>query len=97
IYNYPNPFKESTWFYFEHNQPCCDIEVEIKIYTISGMLIKTIIERGLALENKINPIEWNGCNDNGKRLESGMYLYNIRVKTTNGFFLESSNKLIILK
>ena len=97
IYNYPNPFKESTWFYFEHNQPCCDLEVNINIYSISGILIKTINQKGIALENKINPIEWNGCSNSGKRMESGMYIYNIKVKTYNGSYLESSNKLIILK
>lgn len=97
LYNFPNPFTDKTWFYFDHNQPCCDLEVEIRIYTITGVLVKTIIQTAESNGASINPIEWNGCNSNGVRLESGVYPYHVEVKAVNGSYLESSNKLIILR
>lgn len=97
VFNYPNPFKDKTYFYFDHNQPCCDLEVEIKIFTITGALVTTINQTVQTTGMNISPIVWNGCNDGGKRLDSGLYLYHLKVKTLSGSYLESSSKLIILR
>jgi len=97
VFNYPNPFKNKTYFYFNHNQPCCDLEVEIKIFTITGVLVTTINQTVQTTGMNISPIVWNGCNDGGKRLDSGLYLYHLKVKTLSGSYLESSNKLVILR
>jgi len=97
LYNFPNPFKDKTWFYFEHNQPCCDLELDIKIYTATGVLVKTISQTTESSLNSVYPIEWNGCNDNGVQLKSGVYPYHIKVKAVNGSYLESSSKLVILR
>ena len=97
IYNFPNPFTDKTGFYFEHNQPCCELDVEINIYSINGIHVKTIHQTVPTINYSISPIEWNGRNDAGVKIESGVYIYNIKVLTTDGSYLESSNKLIILK
>ena len=97
MYNFPNPFSDKTGFYFEHNQPCCELDVEINIYSISGAHVKTIHQIVPTVDYSISPIEWNGRNDAGAKIESGVYIYNIKVLTTEGSYLESSNKLIILK
>jgi len=97
IYNYPNPFSDKTGFYFEHNQPCCDLDVEINIYSINGSLVKTIITTVEPVGYDISPIEWDGSNNFGAKIESGIYIYKIKVKTSDGSYLESSNKLIIVK
>jgi len=97
VYNFPNPFQDKTWFYFNHNQPCCDLVVEIKIYTATGVLVKTIAQTTESAGTSAYPIEWNGYGDNGVRLKSGIYPYHIKVKAINGSFLESSSKLVILR
>lgn len=95
IYNYPNPFTENTCFYFEHNQPCCDLDVEINIYSITGVLVKSIKET--VSGNEPLAINWDGRNDSGYRLNSGIYVYKIRIVTADDSWLESANRLIILR
>ncbi len=97
VFNYPNPFKDFTRFYFEHNQPCCDLDVEIKIFTVTGELIKTISQTVQSTGTTINSISWDGRSDGGYKLNSGIYVYHILVKTDSGTYLESYNKLIILR
>jgi hypothetical protein len=97
IFNYPNPFNDKTNFFFEHNQPCCDLDVEINIYSITGMLVKTIHQNVNSVGSSIVPVEWNGSDNGGYRLNSGTYLYHVKVMTSSGSYIESSNKLIIIR
>jgi hypothetical protein len=96
IYNYPNPFSESTCFYFEHNQPCCDLNVELYIYNVTGVLVKTIQQTLVSTGQKSSTLCWDGRNDSGTILSSGVYIYRLRVTAANGTWLESANRLIIL-
>ncbi len=43
VLNYPNPFVNYTEFWFNHNKPNEPLEVQIQIFTVSGKLVKTII------------------------------------------------------
>ncbi|HNW98099.1 MAG TPA: type IX secretion system sortase PorU [Bacteroidales bacterium] len=97
LFNFPNPFNESTCFYFEHNQPCCDIDVEIEIFNITGLLVKEIKQTILTSGNNFNTLCWDGCDNAGNRLNSGVYLYRIKVISGNDSWLESTNRLIILR
>jgi len=97
VSNYPNPLNDITYFNFKHNQPCCDLNIEINIYSMNGSLVKTISENVETIDSDITPIAWNGCNDKGIRLSNGAYIYRVRVRTLEGTYLESSNKLIIIK
>ena len=39
VLNYPNPFTTRTEFYFEHNQMCDYLDVQIQVFTVSGKLV----------------------------------------------------------
>ena len=64
---------------------------------MNGSLVKTISKNVETIDSDITPIAWNGCNDKGIRLSNGAYIYRVRVRTLEGTYLESSNKLIIIK
>ena len=97
VLNYPNPFTTKTSFYFEHNQPCCYLEVMIQIFTISGKLIKTI-ETVVSTDGFRNePIAWDGRDDFGDNIGRGVYFYKLRVKNQDGKYAEKLEKLVILK
>lgn len=70
--NYPNPFNPSTTISF--SIPSAS-KVEFSIYNIKGQKVKTLINNKLA-EGKHN-ITWNGTDDFGKLVSSGIYLYRI--------------------
>ncbi|MCK5824528.1 MAG: type IX secretion system sortase PorU [Ichthyobacteriaceae bacterium] len=94
VSNYPNPFTNSTMFKFSNGTINNINLVEINIYTISGRLVKTIIEEGDFNENEI---KWNGETDNGTKLDAGTYFYKISVKNIDGNIFESGvGKLMIL-
>jgi hypothetical protein len=97
VLNYPNPFTTSTEFYFEHNQACVDLEVQIQILTISGRLAKTINQSVQCDGFRSKGIQWNGRDDFGDQLAKGVYIYVLKVKTPDGLTAEKIEKLVILK
>lgn len=96
VLNYPNPFTTKTFFWFEHNQPATDLHVKIEIFTIAGKLIKTISQTINTTGNRSNEIEWDGKDDYGQRIGKGVYVYRLRVKTTNGKTANKWERLVIL-
>lgn len=84
---FPNPFHRSTSI--EYNVPLKG-KVSIKIYDICGKFIKELVNR-TQIPGKHN-VEWDGTNDEGNRLPSGIYFCSIE----NGKYKETK-KLIMVK
>jgi hypothetical protein len=96
LINYPNPFTTQTGFYFEHNNPQNEMDAMIRIYTISGRLIKTLRYQTVTDSNRVGPIDWDGRDDFGDPIGRGVYFYKLTVKMGDQN-LEETNKLVILK
>ena len=80
VYNYPNPMSSDTRFVFEHNQPVGSTAgIQIRIYTLSGRLIRAI-ETDEMLPGGPMQIAWDGRDEDGDRLATGIYLYKVRVE-----------------
>lgn len=77
VYNYPNPFKESTNFTFNLTQP--PDELVIRIYSIAGRLIKEIKPNPLGFGAGFNYITWDGRDEDGDLVANGVYLYRLNV------------------
>ena len=97
LLNYPNPFTTNTSFFFEHNRPNQNLEVQIQIYTVSGKLVKTINSLQVNTGFRVGPIYWNGKDDFQESIGRGTYIYKLKVKDENGEFIEKLEKLVILK
>lgn len=95
--NYPNPFYENTHFVFEHNQPNTNLEVQIQIFDIKGMLAKTINRTLNTNAYKIDPIEWDGTSDSGAKIGKGLYIYRITVTNPSGIQCSKADKLVFLR
>jgi flagellar hook assembly protein FlgD len=96
VLNYPNPFTTKTQFYFEQNQCCQVLDVQVQIFTISGKLVKNIDEYVHTEGFRSDPIEWDGRDDFGDKIGKGVYIYRIKVKTSEGATAEKYEKLVIL-
>ncbi|MDR1459412.1 MAG: type IX secretion system sortase PorU [Bacteroidales bacterium] len=96
VLNYPNPFTTSTQFFFEHNRPNTLLRIRIQIFTISGKVVKTIIESQQNTGFRSNPIHWNGLDDFGDRLARGIYIYKLQIVTPDGKSTEKIEKIAIL-
>ena len=96
VLNYPNPFTTKTQFYFEDNQCCQQLDVQIQIFTISGKIVKTIDRLVYAEGFRSEPIDWDGRDDYGDKIGRGVYIYRVKVKTSLGSTAEKYEKLVIL-
>ena len=95
VYNYPNPFSGNTTFTFQRNQ-VNDAEVRIKIYTVSGRLIREI--ENYRTTEKFVRIPWDGRDQDGNIIANGTYLYKIIVKNLDGNFTKSVlGKLAVIR
>lgn len=76
--NYPNPFNSGTWIPYQLK---ADSDVLIRIYTITGQLVRTL-NLGYKLAdfyvNKDKAVYWDGKNETNERAARGVYFYNIR-------------------
>ena len=85
--NYPNPFNENCCIKY---QIANKEKVIINIYNILGEKVKTLINEEKDTGNY--QIKWNGKDDAGNIMKSGVYLYKIQA----GAF-QQSQKMILLK
>jgi hypothetical protein len=92
LQNYPNPFNPETWIPYELNQTA---DVEIRIYNINGQVV-----RRLSLGQKLpgsyitkdKAVYWDGTNDKGEKVSSGLYFYQLEVGRKN-----LVRKMVIMK
>ncbi|HNR20292.1 MAG TPA: type IX secretion system sortase PorU [Bacteroidia bacterium] len=97
VFNYPNPFTTNTAFYFEHNMPCEPLNVQVAIYTVTGKLVKTISKSTTCEGFRSDNISWDGKDDFGDRIGKGVYVYRLKVNTTDGLTASKTEKLVLLK
>ena len=94
---FPNPFSEETYFSFGHNQIGNNMEVQISIYDIMGRLVTVLNEHVAGTSARTNPIRWDGCASNGKRLSAGVYVYCITATNDQHETASVTSKLIITR
>jgi len=94
--NYPNPFNpsgvgrsESTEIRFQVSDLRYQ-EAKIEIYNIKGQYIREFKMKNV--KSKINKISWDGTNQAGKPVASGIYFYKLKVGKE-----ELMRKLVLLK
>ncbi|RLC54034.1 MAG: hypothetical protein DRH89_09940, partial [Candidatus Cloacimonadota bacterium] len=89
--NYPNPFNPTTNIDFSLKQ---DSFVSLNIYNIRGQKVKTLVSD--EMQAGYHSVVWNGTNDSGKSVSSGMYFSSFDTNDENGDFT-SVKKMILLK
>jgi len=97
VYNAPNPFSKSTSFSFTHNQANKYIQVTIRIYGLMGNEVAVLNQSDDNGSFTISPISWNGTSTNGAKLEQGVYIYRVEIKTADGLKTGKSSKLMIFR
>ncbi len=97
LFNYPNPFKDNTKFYFQHNRDGELLDIELQISDLSGRIVATIKDNIYDNGYRIGPINWNGTTNSGEKLGAGIYVYRFNVKAEDGTLESKAEKLIILR
>ena len=92
LQNYPNPCNPETWIPFQLAEGG---DVRIRIYDMRGRLIKTLdlgyLRAGYYI-SKSSAAYWDGRNEVGERVASGVYIYQIQAGEKT-----FAKKMVILK
>ena len=96
--NYPNPFNPETWIPYRLAE---DASVTLTIYDGTGQIVRTISvghQVAAVYESQSKAIYWDGRNDLGEQVASGVYFYTLTVRseTKVGDF-SATRKMLILK
>lgn len=85
--NTPNPFNPQTRLAYTLAEPC---RVRLVVFDARGQLVRTLVdaERPAGLHAET----WNGTDDGGRRVASGLYFYRLRAGD-----YESVRKMTIVK
>jgi hypothetical protein len=86
--NHPNPFNPTTTIEYSIAQPG---HVSLKVYNVAGQLVRTLVDE-VQSPDTIQPVTWDGLNNGGKRVSSGVYFYRINAR---GF--TQTKKMVLLK
>lgn len=79
--NYPNPLKDKTYFAYRLTEQTTE-PVQIRIYTVSGRLIRTLYSSA-AQEINYGEIYWDGRDEDGANIANGVYFYKFRARRSD--------------
>ena len=85
--NYPNPFNALTTITYHIPNPS---NVDIMVYDSRGKIVKNIL-RDFQISGKYS-VNWDGKNNNGIAVSSGIYFYEIQTQYTH-----QKRKMLLLK
>ncbi len=85
--NYPNPFNPTTTIKYQIPK---SVDVTLTIYNILGQKVRTLVNK--KMEPGYYKVVWDGRNDYGVKVASGIYLYRIKA----GDFVQT-RKMILMK
>ena len=86
--NYPNPFNPTTTISFSIQN---ESNVAISIYNIKGQKVKQLVRDQLSTGQ--HSAFWNGDDESGKSVSSGVYMYKLNIDGTT----EAVRKCVLLK
>ena len=98
--NYPNPFNPETWipYHLAH-----DADVTLTIYDIEGMVVRRLdlgYQPAGYYTDRSKAAHWDGCNESGEAVASGVYFYQLRVSSSRSIGAgdySATRRMVILK
>ena len=76
--SYPNPFTDQTTLSFSLEK---EMQLSIEVYDINGSKVATLLEQKLGAGT--HNVTWDGTNESGQKLNSGIYLYRLISNSVN--------------
>ncbi|NLJ20217.1 MAG: type IX secretion system sortase PorU [Bacteroidales bacterium] len=89
VYNYPNPVREQTKFVIQHDRPETLLTTTVEIFDLSGRKI------WMFSQTSADEVTWNLTTSNGEKVQKGIYLYRVSIRTENSSLTSRTNKIIV--
>jgi hypothetical protein len=92
LQNYPNPFNPETMIEYSL---ASNSTVELLIYNLLGQKVRTLVSGVQPIG--VYKMNWDGKNDNGKNVVSGIYIYQIKMKGKDNKLRTMTKKMLLIK
>ena len=96
VYATNNPARESTTFVVAHNFCGAELNLEIDIMDTSGRLLLSASKRDIATTNTMS-YPWDLRTDSGAKLNTGIYLYRVKLSSNGSSYASKTQKLLIIQ
>ena len=90
-----NPATTSTTFIINHDRTGSNMDVEIDVFDVSGRQLWIHNETGVSTDGAYT-VDWDLTIDGGRRLQTGVYLYRVRVACDGRAQVSKAKKLIVI-
>lgn len=90
-----NPATTNTSFRIIHDRTGSSMDVVLDVFDTSGRHLWSYAESGISTDNSYT-IDWDLTVDGGRRLQTGIYLYRLRISSDGSSYASKAKKLIIL-
>jgi hypothetical protein len=101
VYPYPNPMSSHTTFAFRVQGGSEGMlhDFALRIYTLSGRLVREFTDEDLETPLGVgwNTLRWNGRDEDGDRVATGVYLYRVRVEGDDQTFRGNIEKVTVIR
>ena len=91
-----NPAHTSTTFIVNHDRMGSNVNVAIDVFDMSGRHLWTHSENGVS-ESSAYTVNWNLTLDNGAALQTGVYLYRVRIGSDGSSMTSKAKKLVVVR
>ena len=90
-----NPASTTTSFRILHDRTGSNMDIVLDVFDISGRHLWSYSEGGVSTDNTYT-VDWDLTVDGGRRLQTGVYLYRLRISSDGSTYASKAKKLIIL-
>lgn len=96
VYVTNNPARENTTFVVNHNFYGSNIDLVIEVMDASGRLLWSYSENYPSASNMITH-KWDLSTDSGAKLQTGIYLYRVKLGNNGSYSSTKARKLLIIQ
>jgi hypothetical protein len=89
--NYPNPFNPGTTIQYRLPE---DADVTLTLYNLRGQAVRTLVQENQKPGEHLRA--WNGENESGERVPSGVYVYRLKARASDRTYAVS-RKIMLLE
>ena len=90
-----NPARTGTTFIINHDRSGSNLDVEIEVFDISGRPLWRHSESGVSTAGAYT-VDWNLTADDGGRLQTGIYVYRVKISSDGSSMVSKAQKLIVI-
>lgn len=90
-----NPARTSTTFIISHDRMESNMDVVIELFDAAGRQMWRHAESGVSATGNYT-VDWNLSVDGGRPLQTGVYLYRVKVSSEGSSYVSKTKKLIVI-